>query len=203
MSPRLDPLPQADALLLTAPVDYEPAPARGTTAEVVASLPLRNGDRGSNFSLTLCRHPTIIDPVLEMRRFLSSPLTVLALRDQEIVILRTSRAADCPFEFNTHVSLARRAGISDEALMSLAGDLSTLDDRDRLLAAAVDELCATDTWTDATWERLRTEFDDASLVEVLAIVGYYRMLAGLINAFAVDPDSGLSDRWPTTIADLG
>jgi alkylhydroperoxidase family enzyme len=50
--------------------------------------------------------------------------------------------------------------------------------------------------TDATWEALRRELDEAAAMEVILLAGFYRMLAGLLNTVKVEREPDVPG-WPT------
>ena len=58
---------------------------------------------------------------------------------------------------------------------------------------AVDELCGDNCVTDATWSALTAARDDLELIELLLLVGFYRMNAGMLNSLGVRPEPGRPD----------
>ena len=61
-------------------------------------------------------------------------------------------------------------------------------DAQRLLLEVTDELCSTDDLGDATWQRLRSSYDEPTAIEILMLVGHYRMLATTLHVLRVEPD---------------
>ena len=57
-----------------------------------------------------------------------------------------------------------------------------LDERERSLLQAADELHRDQSITDATWSALVAQHDRAALVELLYVVGQYTMLSMVANA---------------------
>jgi 4-carboxymuconolactone decarboxylase len=51
----------------------------------------------------------------------------------------------------------------------------------------------------ATWDGLSATYDEAQLLEAVLLVGFYRMLAGLVNTIGVEREPGVPG-WPTTTA---
>jgi hypothetical protein len=66
---------------------------------------------------------------------------------------------------------------------------------EQLAIALVGELHTSDVASEATWAGLSAAFDDAALVELLLLPGFYRMLAGFLNSAGVqlEPDA---PGWP-------
>ena len=112
----------------------------------------------------------------------------LAARDREIVISRTTARAGAEYEWGVHaVIFGPQVGLDQDLLDALAvspagsraGDLG---DADRLLVTAVDELHDTATLSEVTWKALQDRYDDAQLIELILLNGWYRTLSTLINA---------------------
>jgi alkylhydroperoxidase family enzyme len=61
--------------------------------------------------------------------------------------------------------------------------------RERLLLQLVDELHETAQVSDALWEALRATWTEAQLVELVALVGFYHLIAFVTNAFRISPES--------------
>jgi 4-carboxymuconolactone decarboxylase len=119
-------------------------------------------------------------------------------RRREIVIIRVARNTKCAYEYAQHLKLAPAWGLPAEQCVDLLrpeiGD--GFDDFEKTIVRAVDELCANDVISDATWQRLASEWDDQQMVELVMLAGYYRMLAGLLSSAGVEIDEGL-EGFPT------
>lgn len=116
----------------------------------------------------------------------------LTLREREIVIDRTVALCGCEYEWGVHVAFfARRAGLVGAHLRSLvhggAGD-PCWNGREQLLIDMCDELHATCSLTDPLWRRLREEFAEEAMLELLMLAGYYRMISYLANAVGLPPE---------------
>lgn len=115
----------------------------------------------------------------------------LPRRETELVILRVAALRGCDYELSHHARLGRRAGLSALEIDALRDDdpEHPWDGRDRLLLAAATELVLTHDLADATWDRLRAEYDDRTLVEILLLVGHYDMLATTLMTLRLEPDA--------------
>jgi len=118
-------------------------------------------------------------------------------RLREIVILRSAYLSGSEYEFGQHRLIGRTCGLTDTEIAALAtsdggGGWSQTE---QLAIALAGELHNDDVASDATWAGLRDALDDAQLVELLLLPGFYRMLAGFLNSAGVqlEPDA---PGWP-------
>jgi AhpD family alkylhydroperoxidase len=119
------------------------------------------------------------------------PGGTLPRRETELVILRVAHLRSCSYEYEHHVRLGRRAGVSPEDLARVqAGpDAEGWTPRERALLRAVDALHDDQDLDDATWAALRGHLDEPQLIEFLMLVGHYEMLATFINTLRIRPDA--------------
>ncbi len=130
----------------------------------------------------------------EYLRFQSTPSKRLA----EIAILITGRHWRAEFEYYAHAELARKAGVEEAIIEAIAAgkrpDFSDPDD------AIVYELCTemleSCRITDATYKRAVDTFGMQTLVELIAIMGYYCMVSVTLNAFEAPLPPGQSSPFP-------
>lgn len=121
-------------------------------------------------------------------------------RDREVVISRITARAGAEYEWGVHaVFFGPAVGLSQDTLDALVteeADAPAFDERTGLLVTAVDELFDEATVSRATWHRLREIYDDARLVELLLLAGWYRTLSTLITSVAL-PLETWAVRFPT------
>ena len=111
------------------------------------------------------------------------PFGRLSGREREMVILRTAWNCRSRYEWGQHVELALRAGVSDDDIVQLTGEPSAVaDPRVQALMQACNELCANNHLSDATWKLLAKHYDEKRLIEIMLLIGHYRMIAGFLNA---------------------
>jgi 4-carboxymuconolactone decarboxylase len=109
----------------------------------------------------------------------------LPARDREVLIGRTTARAGAEYEWGVHAVFFADA-VEREVLDRLAGpSRADFDSGDLVLVTAVDELHDTATLSDETWNSLRSRYDDAQLIEVILLIGWYRTLSTLINAVEI------------------
>jgi alkylhydroperoxidase family enzyme len=117
------------------------------------------------------------------------------LRAREIVIDRTCARCGCEYEWGVHVAFfAQRAGFDGEQVKSLThgrpDDPCWASAGDRLLIELVDELHETSDVSGALWERLRTEFDEVQLLDLLLLCGWYHAISFTARAARVPLEDG-------------
>jgi AhpD family alkylhydroperoxidase len=115
----------------------------------------------------------------------------LSARMRELAILRTAHNSGCAYEWNAHVRLGREAGLTDAEIVALSGELDAhaWAPQDWAVVAAADELHRTATLSDAVWSLLARRLDERGLIELVMLIGNYRMLAYALNALRVQPDA--------------
>jgi 4-carboxymuconolactone decarboxylase len=140
----------------------------------------------SNVMRTLVRHEALLMPWLTLAGTLgiSGRLTP---RDRELVVLRVALRTDCAYEW-AHAPLALGVGVTEAEIQALSNPSARWSDADAALLRAVDDVCADDCVSDETWSALAATRDDVQLIELLALIGFYRMNAGLLNSMGVQPE---------------
>jgi 4-carboxymuconolactone decarboxylase len=172
-----------------------PVPASGNPPELQAvldGLARSTGGEPQNIFRTLANHPALLRDYL---RFGGRLLVQGELpdRQRELVIMRTAWLCRCAYEWGQHARLGRRAGLTDEDILAVAGgsDSDRWSPDDAQLLVATDELVEHHTVSDQSWQALAARFTDTQLLELTLLVGNYAMLAGMLNAVGVEPDAGL------------
>jgi AhpD family alkylhydroperoxidase len=113
----------------------------------------------------------------------------LPRRETELVILRVAHLRDCRYEFDHHVRLGRRAGLTgDDIRRVVEGPQAGWPPREATLLEAVDELHRDGDLSDSTWQRLRAGHDERQLIELVMLAGHYEMLATAIRTLRIQPD---------------
>jgi AhpD family alkylhydroperoxidase len=114
----------------------------------------------------------------------------LPRRDTELLILRVAHLRGCAYEFEHHVRLGKRAGVTsaDVERVQKGPDADGWSARERALLSAADELVGERRLDDATWAALREQLPEPQVVEFLLLVGHYDMLATFLLTLGVQPD---------------
>jgi AhpD family alkylhydroperoxidase len=167
----------------------DPASASPEVREALEVLPPLNIFR------TVAHADTAVRPLLRLGGAILGQ-GELDPRRRELAILRTAAVTGAEYEWIQHESIARGVGASDEQIAAVkAGDLEgeAFDDDDRLVLRCTDELLRNDAIGEATFASARERLSDREILELILAVGYYRMLAGVMNSVAIDLDAPLGD----------
>lgn len=158
---------------------------------IIASIAGRVAGTGPpNLFLTLARHRGLFRGWLMFAGRLM-PRGKLPRRETELVILRVAHLSESKYEFEHHVRLGRRAGLSEENIAHVTGPLAEgpWTDRESTILTAVDRLHAPRELDEETWTALRRHLDERDCIELLMLVGHYEMLASFLNNLRVPPDT--------------
>lgn len=146
---------------------------------------------------TIAHHPDLLKRYIAFGAVLLND-GLLEPRDRELVILRVAWNTQSEYEFGQHTRFALAAGVTGPEIDAVAAGpamAARWSQADVLLIAAADELCTIDSLRSETFSRLAERFGDAELVELVMLVGYYRLTAGVLNALAVEREPGVPG-WP-------
>ena len=113
----------------------------------------------------------------------------LSLREREIVIDRTCARTACEYEWGVHVAtFAEAADLTDEQVRATVrdkADATCWSAAEQALIAAVDALHERATLTAAEFKALSAHYDDAQILEIIMLCGFYRTVSYLANALAL------------------
>ncbi len=122
---------------------------------------------------------------------------LLTLRQREIVIDRTCGLNRCEYEWGVHIALfAAKVTLTPRQIEATAngGDADWAED-ERVLVDVCEELDSTRNISDALWARLTRHFTSEQTLEILALVGFYRMVSLHANTLAL-PLEPFAARFP-------
>jgi AhpD family alkylhydroperoxidase len=157
-------------------------------------LPRRRDDRpkGLNVLGTLARHPALTRAYHVFNGHVQFA-TTLSVRQRELLVLRVATRRGCEYEWAQHAVLGRDAGLSPEEIARVAEspDAPEWSALERSMLAAVDELIADATISDATWTALAAELDEQQLMDLVFTIGAYEVLAMALRSFGVELDEDL------------
>jgi 4-carboxymuconolactone decarboxylase len=119
--------------------------------------------------------------------------TVLPPYLSELVILTTARHWSQPYEWGLHAPIALKAGV-DRAIVDAIGAgrrPDRLSEEQEILYEFCTELLQKQTVTDATYGRALARFGETGVVEAASMVGYYAMLAAVLNTARTPAEPGM------------
>ncbi len=119
----------------------------------------------------------------------------LSIRDREIVIDRTCARCHCEYEWGVHIAFfADRVGLTSDHLASLTHGASTdpcwSSWRDRVLIDVADALHDRCDIDDGLWGALRQELDEAEILDLLMLCGWYHAISFVANGVELDREDG-------------
>ena len=124
----------------------------------------------------------------------------LSLRQREIVIDRTCALNTCEYEWGVHVAVfAGPAKLTeDEVRATVAGDATSpcWSPAEQALIAAVDALHIRATFSDEEFAALSAHYDEAQILEIMLLCGFYRTVSYLANGLKL-PLEQTAARFPT------
>lgn len=131
------------------------------------------------------------------RKFRSASLLdgrLISLRAREILINRTCALAGCAYEWGVHVSAFAAAArlTPEEVEATCAPDpaTATWTAAERALLAAADALHAAARLTDGEFAALKAWYDDAQILEIIMLCGFYRTVSYLANGLDLPLEPG-------------
>lgn len=170
-------------------IDPAAAPYEPAIAEALARI-MPAGMEPRLLFRTLARNPRVFGKL-----FAGGLLDkgALSLRQREVVIDRTTARLGCEYEWGVHVALfAEKAGFGPAEIAATvdgAPDAACWASDEQALIAVVDALVDRRTVDAATWARARQYFDEAQMIETIALVGYYHTISFLCRGLDLAPES--------------
>ena len=147
---------------------------------------------------TIAHHPRLLKRFMNYAGlFLNKGL--LPAREREIVILRVGWNCQSVYEFGQHTIIGERVGLTIEEITAVTRDISehNWNERDIALLEMSDDLCADNCVTQQTWEKLRRDWKEDQLIELVMVAGTYRLVSGFLNTMGVELDAQ-TPGWPET-----
>jgi alkylhydroperoxidase family enzyme len=124
---------------------------------------------------------------------------LLTLRQREIVIDHICALNRCEYEWGVHIALfAAKAKLTPQQIEATAagGDADWSED-ERVLLDVCRELDATRDISDPLWHRLSEHFTPEQILEIIALIGFYRTVALYANALRL-PHEPFAARFPAS-----
>ncbi len=145
---------------------------------------------------TLARNPRVF------QRFMAGRLLdkgTVTLREREIVVNRTTARCGSEYEWGVHIAFFAEASAltPDQVRATVHGDADEpcWTARERLLIRMVDALHEDAAIGDTLWAALRREFDEAQMIELIVLAGFYHMVSFVTNGLHLPLEDGAA-RFP-------
>ena len=105
-------------------------------------------------------------------------------KKREMIILRTAKVLDCPYEWQANARFASNAGLSDDDIEAAAtdGPVRGVDPDYVLLCRATDEMCTTGTLTDQTVTDMLRRYDATICRKYALMIAWFNLLSRFLNA---------------------
>lgn len=117
----------------------------------------------------------------------------LSLRQREIVIDRTTARLGCEYEWGVHIAFfAEPVALDAEQVSAIVhgpADAACWAPDEQALLAAADDLVDRRTIAATTWTALAQHFDEAQILETIALVGYYHTISFLCRGLELPLES--------------
>lgn len=124
----------------------------------------------------------------------------LSSKIRELAILFVARDAGARYEWIQHVPIAEQAGVTAEQIEAIergALEDACFDDEEKLALRFAHEVVHQVRASDETLEQIQERYSPREIVELIVAIGYYMMLARLMETTGVD----LEDSAGTAIPD--
>jgi 4-carboxymuconolactone decarboxylase len=133
--------------------------------------------------LALLRSPDVMTPAEILGEYLQFK-TVLPPKLREFVILITARQWTQDTEWNSHVAIAQKDGLSPEITKQLAAGQrpAGMADDDAAVYDFCDELHRNHSVSDATYAKALAKFGEQGVVDIISVNGYYTWFAMIMNS---------------------
>ena len=156
-----------------------------TPAQQAAAQAVIDGPRGALYGpfVPLLRSPELMDHVQRLGEYLRYR-SALGTRLSELAILITARHWDQQVEWAIHAPVAAQAGISEEMIEDVAHARrpSSMSDEEAAVYDFSRELNRNKGVSDPAYAKALALFGERGVVDLLAINGYYTLLAMVMNA---------------------
>jgi 4-carboxymuconolactone decarboxylase len=153
-------------------------------------------------------HQSVVDGVLKVFGRIQGPHSILLLSpkadesvralgnffrydslvkspQRELAVITAAREKEALYVWSAQVNAGRRAGVREEAITAIRDrtDPSKLQPDEAPIVSYVQQIFRKNRVDQQTFDALKDKYGVPWLVEMTALVGYYAMLGGVVNAF--------------------
>jgi 4-carboxymuconolactone decarboxylase len=136
----------------------------------------------------LLHTPKLDVPALELGNYFRYE-SVCKSPEKELAIITGAREKDCLYVWAAQVGAGRRSGLREEAIdvVKHKKDVAGLEPHEQEIITYVRQLFRNNRVEQPVFDALKNRYGVEWLIEMTTVVGYYGMLAGVVNSFEVDP----------------
>ncbi len=162
-----------------------PIPAdKMTDAQKEAAAEIMSGPRKAVVGpfIPLMRSPDLMNRLQKVGEYLRYN-TKLGSNISEFIILQMARHMTQQFEWDSHVDLARKAGVKEETITAIAQGRrpSGLTADEEMVYEFVSEIRQHQSVCDATYAPVVKRFGEQGIIDIAALCGYYTTLGYVMN----------------------
>ncbi|MGO4327543.1 carboxymuconolactone decarboxylase family protein [Cupriavidus sp. 2TAF22] len=130
----------------------------------------------------LMRSPELLNRLQRMGSYLRYE-SAFEPRLSEFVILLTARDWGNQYEWYAHQKLALKAGVAPAVAQAIAEGRrpAGMSAEEEIVYDFIDELIRNKSVSDPTYARVKDKFGERGVIDLIAINGYYSMLAAVLN----------------------
>jgi 4-carboxymuconolactone decarboxylase len=131
-------------------------------------------------------HPEVAAKILEVSAA-EKTHTTLSQREHEVVIVAVGAVWGAEYELYAHTTLARNAGLSEDAVTTLAngGIPAELSGREKIAARLAHQLSTSHRVDDELYSAAEQAFGTTGLFDIAALMGQYHTVCTALSLFAV------------------
>lgn len=148
-----------------------------------------SGSRGTVLNLfkALLNSPDATDLVARLGQYIRYESSLNPV-SREIAILATAKEMDSEYEWTQHKKVALDLGVSRETLKSIYSGRAPLGmlPKEGVYVQAAKEIVNEGTLSDSTFKALEHLIGSELVVDLVVLVGYYSMIARIINSLGIE-----------------
>ncbi len=124
---------------------------------------------------------------------------------KELLILKATKMGDCLYCVTQHEVVSSRLGVSEEKQADIVGTQYRISPHYTEAERAILDLCAhvvldPEKIPAEVWERVRANYDDGQIVEILATIGAYLQVSKFGDAMGVELEEVFAGHQPVLFA---
>ncbi len=118
--------------------------------------------------------------------------STLAPRERELAILRIGSLNQAEYEWEQHVLIGKRSGISDAEIEQIKkGPKAGWNRHEGAILQAADDLFENSIVSDETWKTLSGTYNTQQMMDLVFAIGQYNLVSWALNSFGVPLDDFL------------